>query len=118
MGRGEGDALLYQNRAKAETASRRLDQQQAELSDFVRVVYEKHAPDSLFAAPRDPRFLSRCIEIANELATNFSDKPFKSPVPSVFCTVDLTVPLYHPADIAGDGIAKLEVAHALNMRCR
>ena len=108
-GNREVDALLHQTPPDTEPARSRLDQQQTQLRDIVRLPHQEDTSDSLTVPFRDPASLGRGIEVPYEIHGDLLDQVTKAVIPAVFLSVDLAVTPDDPVDIVGGVGAESEI---------
>ena len=108
-GNREVDTLLHQPPPHPKATRGRLDQQQTQLRNVIRLSNQEDAPDPLTIPLGDPASLGRWIEILHEIQRDLLNKIAKAVIPPVLLGVDLAVPPDYPLDIVGRVGAKNEI---------
>src|SRR5260370_66996 len=96
----EAHALVHEARADAEPARLRLDQQQPQLGDGLRVLDEEHGADDLAVLLRDPAALPPRVVVLDERRHDARDQRLEALVPAVLLRVQRAVAVDEPAHVA------------------
>src|SRR6266480_169345 len=79
--------LLDQSAADAKAACPRLDQEEPQPRDFIRLPHEQDGSDILARPLGDPAALTLAIMVADEACNDFRDQRFEPLVPAVFLPI-------------------------------
>ena len=113
MGGREVYAFPDKPSSDTKASCRWFDKKKSQLGNFVRLVNEKHASDSLSFTLSDPAALTIGIEIPDEVLRDFIHQILKTMIPSVFPGVDIAMTPYHPLDVVVTMLAKSKgIRHA------
>src|SRR5688572_25251616 len=99
-GTGESDALIDKAIPQPQPARRRLDEQQSQLRDVVRLLHAEDRPDDLAIALGDPAALPGGVEVADEIGDDSRHEPLEAFVPAVLLEVERTVPVHDPPHVS------------------
>src|SRR5215208_4766143 len=97
----EADALAHQPSAEPEPARLRLDIEEPQLRDLVRLPDQEHRADGLALDLGDPAALAPSVEALDETGADLGDERLEAFVPAVFLVIEDGLTVDHPADVAG-----------------
>src|SRR5260370_33853421 len=98
---GKAHTFTHQAGADAQPPRRRLNQQQAQLGDGLRLFDQKDGACDLTIFLGDPAALPFGVVMLNELGDDASDQGLKAFVPSVLLGIEQAVPVPDPAHVTG-----------------
>src|SRR6476659_4585910 len=97
----EGNAFIHEAAANAQATRRRLDVEQPQSGDSLRILHTENRANDFSVALGDPASLALRIEALKEFRGDFRDERLESLIPPMLLIVEDPLTVGDPADVSG-----------------